>query len=790
MKLPLSWLKDHAHLTDTVEGIAETLVRLGHEVEGIETPRAAVRGIRVGHILSKTKHPGADKLSLLSVDVGDAQPLSIVCGASNMDAGDMVPVATVGTSLPNGLTIKKGRIRGEESCGMCCSESELGLADESAGLLILPQDAPVGAELGEYLGFEEAVFDVSITPNRGDCMSLHGLARDLAAFYGVELVEPDCTDATADNNKTVVSPVVKLEAPGDCPLYLARRIDGIRVADSPDWMRGRLIMAGMRPVNGIVDVLNFIMLDMGQPMHAFDAKTLSGGITVRPAHADEAFAALDGRKLQLAKGDLVIADDVGVIALAGIMGSEPSGVTEATTVIVLESAFFRPARVSLSRRSHGMVSEASMRFERGVDPAMVMRAMHRASRLIVELFGGRAGEVMVAGSDVELLKPRQFSFHTARIDHRLGIEVDVSNDAVLERMGFVLARDDGTLTVTVPSHRHDVALAEDISEEYARVIGFDAIPERLPPLAITARHQTSPALDLAVQGGFNQIISYAFVSVAEQRLFTADDGRDIVLANPISEAMGVMRRSIWPGMLAAARYNLNRQQDGLRLVEHGRTYEAVDGAQDALAIEHNWLGWLMTGEMQPDEWYASARSVDFFDLKGALEAWLAGMGLSARFVADDGMQGLQPGQSARVVVGRSEVGRIGRVTKEVCDAYGIEVPAFAAEIRLDELSVAKQPRFAPLPEFPGSRRDLVFLFDRHVKAEDVVNSAVKAGGKLVTDARIFDRYVGQGVPEGKISLGVRFTLQAPDRTLTQQDSDAASQAIIAEMEKRFGASLR
>ena len=788
MKLPLSWLKEHALLADTVEGVAETLVRLGHEVEGIETPRAAVRGVRIGHILSKTKHPGADKLSLLSVDIGDARPLSIVCGASNMDAGDKVPVATVGTSLPNGLTIKKGKIRGEESCGMCCSESELGLADESAGLLILPGDAPVGAELGEYLGFEEAVIDVSITPNRGDCMSLHGLARDLAAFYGIELVEPDCTDVAAD--KAVAAPSVKPEAPGDCPLYLARRIDGIRVADSPDWMRGRLIMAGMRPVNGIVDVLNYVMLDMGQPMHAFDAETLSGGITVRPAHADEAFAALDGRKLQLAKGDLVIADEAGVIALAGIMGSEPSGVTEATKAIVLESAFFRPARVSLSRRSHGMVSEASMRFERGVDPAMVMRAMHRASRLIVKLFGGRAGGITVAGSDVELLKLRQFSFPVARIDRRLGIEIDVKNDVVLERMGFVLARDGGTLTVTVPSHRHDVALAEDISEEYARVIGFDAIPEQLPPLDITARHQASPALDLAVQGGCNQIISYAFVSMAEQRLFTADDGRDTVLANPISEAMGVMRRSIWPGMLAAARHNLNRQQDGLRLVEHGRTYESADGAQDALAIEHNWLGWLMAGEIQPDEWYAPARSVDFFDLKGALEAWLTGMGLSARFIADDGMQGLQPGQSARVVVGRSEVGRIGRVTKQVCDVYGIEVPVFAAEIRLDELPTAKQPRFAPLPEFPGSRRDLVFLFDRHVKAEDVVNSAVKAGGKLVTDARIFDRYVGQGVPEGKISLGVRFTLQAPDRTLTQQDSDAASQAIVAEMEKRFGASLR
>jgi len=787
MKLPLSWLQEHVRLTDSVEGIAEMLVRLGHEVEAVETPRAGVKGVKVGHILSKEKHPDADKLSLLKVDVGEAEPLAIVCGASNMGVGDRVPVATVGTSLPNGLTIKKGKIRGHESCGMCCSETELGLADESAGLLILPKDAPVGAEVGELLNLEEAVIEVSITPNRGDCMSLHGIARDLAAIYGLDHLRPDCSDAASDRG--VAKPAVKLEATSDCQLYLARRIDGVAVGDSPAWMQSRLIQAGMRPVNGIVDVLNYIMLDMGQPMHAFDAATLKGGITVRSAHANEAFAALDGRKLELAGGDLVIADEAGVIALAGIMGSEASGVTEATTSIVLESAFFRPARVSLSRRSHGMVSEASMRFERGVDAAQVANAMQRAARLIVELFGGKAGETVTAGSADELLKPRSFSFAASRIDRRLGIDIDVNSDAVLERMGFGLKRDGGKLAVTVPSHRHDVSLPEDISEEYARVAGFDAIPELLPPLNIATQTARSPALDIAVQGGANQIISYAFISAAEQRLFTADDGRDVVLANPISEAMAVMRRSIWPGMLAAARHNLNRQQDGLRFVEHGRTYEAANG-EGELAIERNWLGWLFAGEAQQDEWFGAAKAVDFFDIKGAVESWLARMGLVARFVADDGMQGLQAGQSARIVAGRNEVGRIGRVNKDVCDFYGIEVPVFVAEIQLDGLPVARAPKFAALPEFPGSWRDLVFLFDRNVKAEEIVQSAVKAGGKLVTEARIFDRYVGKGVPVDKVSLGVRFALQAPDRTLTQEDSDAASKAIVEEMAKRFGAVLR
>ncbi len=788
MKLPLSWLMEHVRLTDSVAGIAETLVRLGHEVEAVETPRASVQGVKVGHILSKEKHPDADKLSLLKVDIGEAEPLAIVCGASNMEAGDRVSVATVGTSLPNGLTIKKGKIRGEVSCGMCCSEAELGLAEDAAGLLILPPEAPVGAEVGEFLGLEEAVIEVSITPNRGDCMSLHGIARDLAAVYGLDLVAPDCSDTAID--ASVDAPIVRLENTDDCPLYLARRIDGVKVGDSPDWMQQRLIMAGMRPVNGIVDVLNTIMLDMGQPMHAFDAASLSGGISVRSAHADEPFAALDGRKLALAKGDLVIADEAGVVALAGIMGSEPSGVTGATSAIVLESAFFRPARISLSRRSHGMVSEASMRFERGVDAAQVAHAMQRASRMIVELFGGKAGEITVAGSDIGLLKPCRFSFAASRLDRRLGIAIDVTTDSVLERMGFGIKRDGGKLSVTVPSHRHDVTLPEDISEEYARVIGFDAIPEVLPPLDIAAPVDRSPALDFAVQGGFNQIISYAFIAAAEQRLFASEDGRDMRLANPISESMGVMRRSIWPGMLSVARHNLNRQQDGLRLVEHGRSYEAAGEGTSDLAIERDWLGWLMTGEVQADAWYTPARTVDFFDLKGAVEDWLVRMGLSARFVADDGMQGLLAGQSARIVVGRNEVGRIGRVNRSVCDFYGIEVPVFVAEVQLDGLPAAKAPKFAPLPEFPGSWRDLVFLFDRHVKAEDIVNSTVRAGGKLVSEARIFDRYVGKGVPEGKVSLGVRFSMQAPDRTLTQQDSDAASEAIVEEMSKRFGATLR
>ncbi len=783
MKLPLSWLKEHVALTDSVDGIARTLVNLGHEVEGVETPRAAVKGVLVGSILSKDKHPDADKLSLLKVDVGAAEPLGIVCGASNMGAGDKVPVATVGTTLPNGLTIKKGKIRGQESHGMCCSETELGLSEESAGLLILPKDAPVGVEAGEYLQLEEAVFDLSITPNRGDCMSARGIARDLAALYGLPLLSVEADKVPEE--KSVAKPAVRIDAPEDCPLYLARRIEGVKVIASPEWMQRRLNEAGMRPVNGVVDVMNYVMLDMGQPMHAFDADKLSGDVVIRAASAAEPFHALDERQIKLQAGDLVVSDASGVIALAGIMGSAPSGTTEASKNILLESALFRPARVSLSRRSHGMVSEASMRFERGVDPLMVSAALERATGMILEFFGGKAGDVQVCGGIAS--EPRTISFAASRVDSRLGVAIPAKTDEVLSRMGFDVRRASGEVSIKVPPHRHDVSIPEDIIEEYARIHGYDNIPELLPPLEVAKEAaQKDRSLDAALQSGFVQAITYAFISQAEQRLFAPEPDGDIVLANPISDAMGVMRRSIWPGLLNVAKHNLNRQQACAALVEKGRTY--TDSGKGY--VETDMLAWLLTGEWQGDSWYGDARAADFFDLKGEVEAWLSRMGAQARFIAEDGLPGLQAGQSAKILVGRSEVGRIGRVDAAIADRFDLDAPVYVAEVDLGKLPQAKMPKFAPIPEFPSVSRDLVFLFDRKLTAEEILQAARKAGGQLLSEAVIFDRYLGKGVPDGQVSLGIRFVLQAPDRTLKLEEADAVSAAIVQAMEKQFGASLR
>jgi len=785
MKIPFSWLQEHAPLTQTPAQVADDLVRLGHEVESIDLPRAGVKGVRVGHIISMLPHPDADKLKLLKVDVAEAEPLVIVCGASNMVEGDKVPVATVGTCLPDGLVIKKGKIRGEVSFGMCCSEVELGLAEAADGLLILPADAPVGMEVGEYLELEEAVLDLDITPNRGDCMSMRGIARDLAADYDLPLIEP--ADEVAADDTHVALPVVSISAHADNPLYLARRIEGVKVGASPDWMQVHLIAAGQRPINGVVDVLNYTMLDLGQPMHAFDADILQGDLNVRLAKTGESFKALDGKDVVLNAGDLVIADDEAVVALAGIMGSEATGVTAKTSNIILESAAFRAARISTTRRTCGLVSESSMRFERGVDPAMIEVAMDQAIHMIVELFGGKVSALTTVGDNQALIKDKTIHLSLQRIESRLGISIPETADAVLNRMGFGLMRNDDALAVSVPSHRHDVSIAEDISEEYARVIGFDAIPEILPTLATIKPRKVDTVVSSAVAAGFVQVINYAFISAAEQRLFVADDGKDLVLENPISEGMGVMRRSVWAGLLNTAKYNMNRQQAGVALVEHGRIYEAKTAEMHQ---ETNVLAWLMAGELESDTWFSQTRKADFFDMKGAVEAWLANRGLVARFMVDDEVKGLQAGQTAKIFVGKSVVGYVGKVDSDITENFDLNADVFVASINLDALNGGKKLKFQPIPEFPSIERDLVFLFDEKTSSEEILQTVRKAGGTQLTEARIFDMYAGKGVPEGKLSLGVRFVLQDAKRTLTQEDSDQAIQAIIAAMATKFTAELR
>ncbi|MDX8382019.1 MAG: phenylalanine--tRNA ligase subunit beta, partial [Ghiorsea sp.] len=728
MKIPFSWLKEHTPIDKAVELVADDLVRLGHEVESIETPRKNVKGVKVGQIQTMDPHPDADKLKLLKIDIGEAELVAIVCGASNMKAGDKIPVATLGTSLPNGLKIKKGKIRGEVSCGMCCSEEELGLAESADGLLILPQDAPVGEEIGEYLELEEAIFDLDITPNRGDCMSMRGIARDLAADYALPLIEPG--DEVVTNNNSIEIPTISIEDHDDCPLYTVCRIEGVKIDISPDWLQTRLIAAGLRPINGVVDVLNYTMLDLGQPMHAFDADTLKGDIEVRLANEGESFVGLDGKEVHLRSDDLVVADEESVIALAGIMGSEATGVTVKTANVILESAAFKPAKISTTRRTCGLVSDASMRFERGVDPAMISVAMDQAVQMIVGLFGGQVSAPIAVGNAESLIQDTRIKVSMQGVESRLGIDVPESADAVLERMGFGIKHDGDALLFSVPSHRPDVRLAEDLSEEYARVIGFDAIPAVIPILTAVAPRKEDNAVEDAVKAGFVQVVNYAFISGSEQRLFVADDGQDLVLGNPISEAMSVMRRSMFPGLLNAAKYNMNRQQTGVAFVEHGRVYH---GPMDK-RCEVNTMAWLMSGNVHDDTWYEKSRKADFYDMKGAVEGWLTARGLTARFMANDDALGFQTGQTANIFVGKSVVGIVGKVDADIAEGFDLSDDAFVASINLDQLNAGKKSKFQSIPEFPSIERDLVFLFDKAITSDDILQVVRKVCGQQLVEA--------------------------------------------------------
>ena len=782
MRVPLGWLGEHVKVLPETQAVVAALVRLGHEVEGVANPRAGLERVVVGQILRVEPHPNADRLHLLQVSTGPGEPLAIVCGAPNVREGAKVAVALPGAELPGGLRIGKARIRGVESFGMCCSPAELGIGEDTGGIWLLPDDAPVGEPLADWLGLDEAVLELSITPNRGDCMSVRGIARELAADFGLALRPLPEAHLPSD-----LEPLPVQIADEGCAFYAALRMDGVPAgARSPLWLQMRLREAGMRPVHGVVDVLNYLMLDLGQPMHAFDAARLALPLSVRAAREGEALDGLDGRRYRLAAGDLVVADETGVQALAGVLGAGASAVGDATTSIVIESAWFAPERVSLARQRLGIVSEAGLRFERGVDPLLVRHALARAAQAIADILGGRPVAYGEAGDLVRLEQPRTVHALWHRITDRLGFVPPERTDETLERMGFRVRRHGDALTVDVPPFRRDVQGWWDLAEEYGRIAGLEDVPGEpllLPPQP--AAPDRGDVLGPAVETGAREVVLLAFSSPARERLFTRDDGRDLALANPLSERASILRRSLLPQLVAAAAENLRRGARSVRLVERARVYRLEDGR----AVEEPRLGWCHAGLAHDDEWFAKARPVDFFDLKGALEHFFARLGVDAHFVPDDDIRGFEPGQSARIVADGRTIGAIGRVGGEAAQALELEAPAFAAEILLDRLPEARAFRFEPAPAHPAIVRDLVVLAPREVQAAALVEAARRGAGGICESARVFDRYAGEGVPEGQVSLGIRLVLRAPDRTLTQEEADEAVARALAELEE-LGARLR
>ncbi|WP_435418981.1 phenylalanine--tRNA ligase subunit beta [Parerythrobacter aurantius] len=794
MKFSLTWLRDHLETTASLTEIVEGLNRIGHEVEGVEDPAEKLAGFRVAEVLTAVPHPDADKLQVLTVNAGEGTPLQVVCGAPNARAGMKGVLGLPGAVVPaNGMELRKSAIRGVESNGMMCSVRELELGDEHNGIIELPADAPVGTSFAEYHG-ASPVIDVAITPNRPDCMGVYGIARDLAAA-GLGTLKPIAIPSfeTAD-----ACPVeIRTDDPEGCPAFYGRVVKGVKNGSSPDWLQQRLISAGQRPISLLVDLTNYLMLGYGRPAHAYDLAKLTGAIVARRARDGEEVLALNEKTYTLDSTMTVIADDNGVHDIAGIMGGEHSGVGDDTTDVLLEIAYFNPERIGVTGRKLGLSSDARTRFERGVDPAFLDEGLDLLTGLIVELAGGEASDVVRAGAAPS--EPLVVTFDPT-LTKRLG-GIDVAEDEqkrILASLGFEVGAD---WQVTCPLRRHDIEGPADLVEEVVRIVGLDNVASAALPRADgVARPTATPQQALerklrrtAAARGMHEAVTWSFLPVPDAEHF-ADGAPLWALENPISEDMKAMRPSLIPGLLAAAKRNADRGADGSRLFEIGRRYfRAADGSSD----EKPTLGVVLAGEKTPRGWSnGKAQGFDAYDAKAEAEALLAAAGAPVDKLMVFGEAGGQfhPGQSATLRLGPKNVlARFGALHPATLKAFDIDGPVVAVEIFLDAIPAKKSSGFAreayAPPALQSITRDFAFLVPADLAAGELARTVRGADKAAITDARIFDVFAGQGVPEGKKSVAIEATLQPGEKTFTDAEIKAISDALVASAAK-LGAELR
>ncbi|TRD11492.1 phenylalanine--tRNA ligase subunit beta [Erythrobacter insulae] len=802
MKFSTTWLKDHLETDATLSQITDCLTAIGHEVEGVEDPAERLAGFTVAKVLTAEKHPDADKLQVLTVDTGEGDPLQVVCGAPNARAGMMGVLGQPGAVVPsNGMELRKSAIRGVESNGMMCSVRELELGEDHDGIIELPDDAPVGHSFADYHG-SSPIIDVAITPNRPDCMGVYGIARDLAAA-GLGTLKPIAFpkfDAVGD------CPVeIRTDDPEGCPAFYGRVVKGVKNGPSPDWLQQRLQSAGQRPISLLVDLTNYLMLAFGRPAHVYDLSKLSGAVVARRAKPGERVLALNEKTYSLDESMVVIADDHEVHDIAGIMGGENSGVSDGTTDLLLEIAYFDPPRIGVTGRKLGLASDARTRFERGVDPAFLEEGLDLLTGLIVELAGGSATEIIRAGaapSDAKVV-----AFNTALTAKLGGITVpDDEQRGILEKLDFTVGDD---WQVRCPLRRHDIEGPADLVEEIVRIHGLDKVESvPLPRAEGVARPTATPAQMLerklrraAAASGLNEAITWSFLPEAEAAHFTATD--DLwKLANPISEDMKVMRPSLIPGLLTASKRAATRGSASSRLFEIGRRYFR---GKDGLSDERAAVGVVLSGEKTPRGW-ATGKAVPFdaYDAKSAALHLLAAAGAPADklmvmepVVDGDGTQ-FHPGQSATLRLGPKKVlARFGMIHPATLKAFDMDGPVAAVEIFLDAIPQKKggkgpigfaRPGFSP-PALQSVTRDFAFLVPADLAAADLVRAVKGADKANITEARVFDVFAGQGVPEGKKSVALEVTLQPQDRSYKDADLKAISDAIVASATKQ-GAELR
>ena len=776
MKFTTEWMAEWVPLDGNLDQLSARLTMAGLEVESI-APVAPATGATVARIAAIAPHPGADQLRVCQVETGSSV-VDVVCGAPNARAGLVVPYVAPGVSLPDGREIKVATLRGVVSHGMLCSAAELGISEDDAGLLELPADAPVGAALGGYLKLDDTVVELGLTPNRGDCLSVLGVARELSVLASVPL-QPADAPAVAATLDTQVP--VALEAPEACPRYAGRVVRGVSLASpTPLWMVERLRRCGVRSINVVVDITNYVMLELGQPMHAFDVAKIEGGIVVRRAHAGETLTLLDGVTLTLDAQSLVIADTVKAVALAGAMGGLDSSVTDATVDILLESAWFEPVQLARTARHFNLHTDAAHRFERGVDPSGQVRAIERATALVLACCGGQPGPVVDRREAHPALESRTVAFRPARIEGLLGMTVPLATaKEVFVRLGMTV--DDSNLPwqVRVPSWRADITREVDLLEEIARIVGYDALPATLPQGAMqlalpSAGERLAEARRALVERGYFEAVTFSFIAEELVGIF-APGTSPIRLANPIAQDLAAMRPSLVPGLLLALKANGNRQQPDVRLFETGLRFRREGNALHQTPA----LAGVAIGRALPEQWGASPRGFDFFDLKQDVAALMTALGQGSVSFGEASEPTLHPGQQASVLVGGRQAGVLGALHPRIARQCDIDGAPLMFEIDLTALVPARVPAFRPLSRFPSVRRDLAVVVGEEVVAAQVLDVVRNAAGPYLKDLQLFDVYRGQGIDAGKKSLALGLLFQAPSSTLTDAETEEAVAAVVA-----------
>lgn len=793
MKIPYSWLADWITVPSDARVLAERLTMAGIEVESMEPAAPASSGVVVARIESAEQHPQADKLRVCRVSIGDGEPLQIVCGAANARAGLMSALAVVGAKLPGGVKIRATKLRGVESAGMLCSAQELGLADSSDGIVELPNDAPLGEPLGQYLRLEDVIFDLNVTPNRGDALSIIGIAREVAALSGAALSGPVAQAPSAEHTDTFP---VHLDAPEACPRFAGCVLHGIdNTAPTPMWMRERLRRAGVRSISPVVDVTNYVMLELGQPMHAYDLARLEQRIHVRLAEPGEAVTLLDGRSAELRPDVLLIGDEAGPIGIAGIMGGERTAVSARTTDVFLEVAYFSPDALMGRALRWGLSTDASQRFERGVDPAGQERALARAIELIRSISGARAGPVTLSESTEHLPTHAPVMLRRSELARLLGTHIDDERvQASLEGLSMHVSAVPEGWSVEPPSHRFDIGLEADLIEEVARIVGYGSIEEQdaLGCERVRALPESTPSeqdvLEVLATRGYQEAVTYAFVDPQLQRQLFGETPA-LELANPIASDLSVMRVSLWPGLISAALENQRRQRERIRLFEHGARFEMREGVTE----EIDTLAGLVCGPRMPEQWglpRVMHEAADFFDVKGDVEALIMSLSASAplRFEPQT-HPSLHPGRAARVLRAGEAIGWLGELHPSLVRTLELVYTPVLFELDWSGLALDR-PAYQQISRQPQVRRDLAVVVDESVPLSRIAERVTLSASSLLRDLRVFDLYRGPGIEAGRKSIALGLIFQEFSRTLTDDDVARLVAAVVADLRASFNASIR